>query len=75
MNFKLPDSPYKLLFSDKRAGSKKPDLCALAGILVAWQVGVEEFEKQMKKITNRINYITQFVRDQTRNRHIRDIAR
>ena len=45
INFKVPDSPYKLIFSDKRAGSKKQDLCALVGILIAWQVGVETYEK------------------------------
>ena len=28
-----------------RAGSKKPDLCALGGILMAWQVGLMMFSK------------------------------
>ena len=57
INFKIPDSPYKLMFSDKRVGSKMQDLCGLTGILVAWQVGVDTNENQMKKITNRIKYI------------------
>jgi len=64
-----------LLFSDKRAGSKKQDLCALAGILVAWQVGVETYEQQMKKIINRQSYIKQFVEDEKYSEQIRYIAR
>ena len=64
-----------MIFSDKRAGSKKQDLCALAGILVAWQVGVDTFEKQMKKMVNRLKFIEEFSRDQKYNSYIREIAR
>jgi len=67
--------PYKLLFKEKRAGSKKQDQCALAGMLVAWQVGVEIYESQMKKITNRIQFIQTFVSDERYFRQIREIAR
>ena len=64
-----------MLFSDKRAGSKKQDLCALAGILVAWQVGVETYERQMKKIQNRFKFIEEFAADEKYDKQIREIAR
>lgn len=75
LNLKLPDSPYKLIFSDKRAGSKRQDLCALAGILVAWQVGVEIYEKKMKKTVDRLKFMTEFAEDQKYLKEIREIVK
>ena len=42
---------------------------------MAWQVGVEEYDRQMKKITNRIKYIQTFVEDEQYKNQIREIAR
>ena len=39
-NFGLPDNIYTNRNTSWRAGSKKPDLCALGGILMAWKVGL-----------------------------------
>ena len=58
-----------------RVGSKKQELCALGGILMAWQVGLIEFQKQMKKKSNRIMNITKFFEDKKISVHMRKIVR
>ena len=52
-NFGLPDNIYMIRNTSWRAGSKKPDLCALGGILMAWHVGLVKYQKEMKKKSNR----------------------
>ena len=45
----LPDNEYIIRLNNRRAGSKKQDLCALGGILMAWQLGIDKFIIQMRK--------------------------
>jgi hypothetical protein len=49
LNTNLPNNPYIIRDPGCRAGSKKQDLVALGGIILAWQVGVTKFEQRMKK--------------------------
>ena len=48
---------YTLKGKDRRAGSKKQEVCALGGMIMAWQVGVDTFEQNMKKIANRTKFV------------------
>jgi hypothetical protein len=57
------------------AGSKKQDLHALAAILVAWQVGVDAYMEGMKKISNRITFITKNINNQRNNRWVQQISK
>ena len=51
------------------------DLRALAAILVAWQVGEDTYMEMMKKISNRLNFIKQYVLDIRNNIYVRLIAK
>ena len=42
------DNIFHVKSKKLRAGSKRQDLNAIGGIVVAWQVGVRVFEKEMK---------------------------
>ena len=42
---------------------------------MAWQFGVREFEKQMKKSSNRKNYIVAFVNDRKYHERVRRLVR
>ena len=53
----MPNNPYIMRDPKWRAGSKKQDLVALGGIILAWQVGVERYEKYRKKKANKLNTI------------------
>lgn len=46
-----------------RAGSKKPDLCAIGGVLMASQVGMDEIKTMMKQKKNRMDNAIKFIRD------------
>jgi hypothetical protein len=46
-----------------RAGSKRQDLNALAGIIMAWQVGVRDYEKKMKVLKNRRGQVEDFIKN------------
>ena len=54
---------------------KKPDLCALGGILMAWQVGLMNFKTEMKKKKSRIQMMEMFIEDKTFNVNMRKIVR
>ena len=47
-NVNLPDNIYQVESKEWRAGSKRQDLNAFGGLVVAWQVGLRVFEKEMK---------------------------
>ena len=63
VNFNLPDNMYQIKSKQWRAGSKKQDLCALGGIIMAWQVSVEVYEKIMRNSKNRMKNVQEFVKD------------
>ena len=42
---------------------------------MAWQIGVKEYEIQMKKSKNRKNYIVTFVRDRMYHDRVRRLVR
>ena len=42
---------------------------------MAWQIGVRKFEKQMKKSSNRKNYIFAFVNDRKYHERVRRLVR
>ena len=63
INSKIPDNPFRINTKDCRAGSKKQDLRALAAIFVAWQVGVDVYMERMKKLSNRIAFIRDYVQN------------
>ena len=75
MNSKIPDSPFKNFTKDCRAGSKKQDLRPLAAILVAWQVGVDKYIDRMKKISKRLDFISEFINNDGHNRWVQEIAK
>ena len=47
----------------------------MAAILVLWQVGIDIFEREMKKISRRQSFIETFVNDSKKNVYARAIAR
>ena len=47
-NFNLHDNIYQVKSKEWRADSNRQDLNAFRGLVVAWQVGVRVFEKEMK---------------------------
>ena len=53
INHNIPDNIFQVKSKKWRAGSKRQDLNAFGGIVVAWQVGLRIFEKEMKQIKNR----------------------
>ena len=61
-NQNIPDNIYQLKDRKWRGGSKQQDLNALAGILMAWQIGVKEYKFIMKSGKNRRNYVEDFVK-------------
>jgi hypothetical protein len=56
----MPDNKYFIRSTNNRAGSKNPDLCALGGIIMCWQVGYETFQKMMRKKSDRAKHATSF---------------
>lgn len=73
-NFNMPDNKYTVRLSNQRAGSKKPDLCALGGIIMCWQIGYDRFQKLMRRKENRMNNAKEFSKDLKYNYVIRAIV-
>ena len=74
-NFCLPDNIYQVESKEWRAGSKRQDLNAFGGLVVAGQEGVRVFEKEMKQIKNRKTVLEAPTNNIIRNSHLRDLAR
>ena len=47
-NFNLHDNIYQVKSKEWRADSNRQDLNAFRGLVVAWQVGMRVFAKEMK---------------------------
>jgi hypothetical protein len=54
-------------------GSKKQDLCALGGILMAWQLGMDDFQKLIRRKDNRLAAVNAFKVNATFDYRIRCI--
>lgn len=50
----MPDNKYVIRDITWRAGSKKQDLCALGGIIMAWQIGIIDYNKVMRRKIGRM---------------------
>ena len=74
LNFKIPDNKYTIRLSNQRACSKKPDLCALGGIIMCWQVGYERFQVIMRKKDKRKSNAIAFSEDIKYNYILRAIV-
>ena len=70
----VPDNKFIMRNNTWRAGSKKQDLCALGGILMAWQMGLNQYNKQMRKKEKRIEIIQEFTKNETYDYRIRAIV-
>ena len=62
-NHNLLDNSYTIRDQNARAGSKKPDFCAIGGVLMAWQMGSDEFKTMMKQKKSRMDNAIKFIRD------------
>ena len=74
MNSGLPGNKYMKKSSKWRAGSKKQDLNALGGIIMAWAVGLDEYKKTMKKLKDRLAYAWLFQQNNSFNPNLREIV-
>ena len=63
INFNMPDNKHIIRLSNKRAGSKKPDLCALGGIIMSWQVGQDKYQILMRRKEKRLDKAMDFAKD------------
>ena len=73
-NFNLPDNKYTIRLINQHAGSKKPDPCALGGIIMCWQVGYDRFQILMRRKDNRKKNAIEFSNDQRYNYNLRAIV-
>jgi serine/threonine protein kinase len=74
MNTGLPGNKYMIKSTKWRAGSKKQDLNALGGIIMAWAVGLDEYKKTMKKQQDRLRYAWSFQQDTSYHPNLREIV-
>ena len=56
----MPDNPYKFNISSTKCGNTAQDLSAMCLILMAHEIGLSKFEKDMKMKEKRRGYITRF---------------
>ena len=60
--------------SNQRAGSKKPDLCAVGGIIMSWHVGHDRFKVLMRRKDSRMRTAMEFSKDERYHYTIRAIV-
>ena len=70
-NVNLPDNVFRLNISNAKCGDMSQDLSAMCLILMAHEIGLEIFEKEMKSKEKRKNYITRFANSRGKNKYLK----
>ena len=71
----MPNNIYMIRSPKWRAGTKKQDLNALGGIIMAWAIGIDIYKKKMRSRQDRLAEAWCFQQDASYNANLREIVR
>ena len=73
-NFNISDPPFTIRGKNWAAGDRRADLNSIALILIAFDVGLDTFKMVTKSQSNRKEFDTQYIRDETYTNQIKEIV-
>ena len=74
-NMNMPNNIYMIRSAKWKGGTKKQDLNALGGIIMAWAIGIDTYAKLMRSRQDRLAQAYSFSQDTSYHPNLREIVR